>query len=154
MWELHTPWYDLVLRAVSVYLFMFILMRVWGRKHLGQVTPFDFILLLFISESVQNAIVDDDKSVTGAFIVILTFLSLNTVVNRLTFRFPVLERILSGKPKVIVEDGKIIEKVKHREYISDQELQTALREEGIEDLSKVKKATVETNGRISVVQNQ
>lgn len=154
MWELHTPWYQLVLRAASVYLFMFILMRVWGRKHLGQVTPFDFILLLFISESVQNAIVDDDKSVTGAFIVILTFLTLNTVVNRLTFRFPILERLLSGKPKVIVENGKIIEKIKHKEYISDQELQTALREEGTEDLTKVKKATVETNGRISVVQNQ
>lgn len=153
MWKLETPWYELIARGTLVYIIVFILMRIWGKKHLSQVTPFDFILLLFISEAIQNSIVGDDKSLFGGIIVILTFLAWNTLVDRLTFRFPKLEKLLSGHPKVLVQDGILNQDVKHKEYITDQELFTALREQGVDDLGKVKKATIETNGNISVLQN-
>lgn len=154
MWTLETPWYELVLRGTVIYFFMFLLMRIWGRKHLGQVTTFDFILLLFISEAVQNSLVDDEKSLFGGMIVILTFLFWNTTINILSYRVPLIEKLVNGRPKVIIKNGRIIEEIRHQEHMSDQELFTALREEGVEDLSKVKKATIETNGHISVIQDQ
>ena len=118
-----------------------------------QVTPFDFILLLFISEAIQNSIIADDKSLFGGIIVIMTFLAWNTLIDRVTFKFPKLEKLLSGRPKVLIQNGVIHHDVKHKEYITDQELFTALREQGVEDLRNVKQATIETNGNISVLQN-
>lgn len=154
MWTLETPWYELVFRGTAIYFFMFILMRVWGKKHLGEVTAFDFILLLFISEAVQNSLVDDDKSLPGGMIVIVTFLVWSTILNKLSYRFKKIERLLDGTPKVIVKDGKPIPEVLKKEEISEQELFKAFREEGVNDLKKVKQATIETNGHISVVQEQ
>jgi uncharacterized membrane protein YcaP (DUF421 family) len=132
---------------------MFVLMRIWGKKHLSQVTTFDFILLLFISEAVQNSLVDDDHSVWGGMIVVTTFLIWSTVLNKLSYKYKRLEKFLDGSPKIIVKDGKCDEAVLRREEISIQELHMALREEGVMDIKDVKQATVETNGHISVVQN-
>lgn len=154
MWELVTPWYELVLRGTAVYFFMFILMRIWGKKHLGEVTTFDFILLLFISEAVQNSLVDDDKSITGGMIVITTFLVWSTILNKLTYRFKIFEKLMDGTPKVIVKNGKPIQSMLEKEEISEQELYKAMREEGVMDMKKVKQATIETNGHISIVQDQ
>lgn len=154
MWTLTTPWYELVFRGTVVYFSMFILMRIWGKKHLGEVTAFDFILLLFISEAVQNSLVDDDKSLFGGMIVILTFLFWSTVLNKLSFRSKRIEKFLDGTPKVIVKNGKPIEDMLKKEEISEQELYKAFREEGVLDIKKVKQATIETNGHISIVQDQ
>lgn len=153
MWTLETPWYELVIRGTVIYFFMFILMRIWGKKHLSEVTTFDFILLLFISEAVQNSLVDDDHSLPGGMIVITTFLVWSTVLNKLTFRSRKLEVIIDGTPKIIVKDGKVQEDVIKKEEITEQELLEALRENGVLELKDVKQATIETNGHISVVQN-
>lgn len=152
MWTLTTPWYELVIRGTVIYIFMFIIMRVWGKKHLGELTAFDFILLLFMSEAVQNSLVDDEKSLFGGMIVIATFLSWNVLVNKLTFHFRPLEKLLDGEPKVLIKDGKIVESVRQKEQITDQELHEAIRQQGVLEIGKVKQATIETNGHISVVQ--
>lgn len=154
MWTLETPWYELFLRGTATYFFMFIIMRLWGKKHLSEVTAFDFILLLFISEAVQNSLVDDDSSVFGGMIVIGTFLFWSTLLNKLSYRFNFLEKVFSGSPKVLIKNGKIDEEVRKKEELSDQEIYMSLREEGVLDISKVKQATIETNGHISVVQEQ
>lgn len=150
MWSLETPWYELTARGTCIYFIIFILMRLWGKKHLSQVTLFDFILLLFISEAIQNSIIDDEKSITGGIIVVITFLFWNMVIDRLAYRLP---WSFSGKPLVIIKDGQILHDVKRREFVTDQELYTALREHGVEDLRKVKQATIETNGNISVIED-
>ncbi len=154
MWTLQTPWYELVLRGTVTYFFMFILMRIWGRKHLAEVTTFDFILLLFISEAIQNSLVDDDSSLFGGMIVIVTFLFWSTLLNKLSFRFKKVEEAVDGRPKVIIKDGVIQEKVRKKEELTQQEIQSALRENGIEDVKKVKQATIEPNGHITVIQYQ
>ncbi len=118
MWTLQTPWYELVLRGTVTYFFMFILMRIGGRKHLAEVTTFDFILLLFISEAVQNSLVDDDSSVLGGMIVILTFLFWSTLLNKLSFRFRKVEEAIDGTPKVIIRNGLILEKVRQKEELT------------------------------------
>lgn len=152
MWTLETPWYELVIRGTVIYFFMFILMRIWGKKHLSEVTTFDFILLLFISEAVQNSLVDDDHSLFGGMIVITTFLIWSTILNKLTFRSRKFEMLIDGEPKIIVKDGKMIREVLRKEEITEQELYESFRENGVLDLKDVKQATIETNGHISVVQ--
>lgn len=151
MWTLGTPWYELVFRGIIIFVFMFVIMRVWGKKHLGELTATDFILLLFMSEAVQNSLIDGDKSVFGGMIVITTLFTCNVIVNKLTYHFPRLEKILDGEPKILIKDGMVIHSVMRKEQITQQELLEAIREEGVLEIEKVKQATIETNGHISVV---
>lgn len=151
MWTLTTPWYELVIRGTCIYFFMFVVLKIWGKKHLGEMAIFDFILLLFISEAVQNSLVDDDKSIVGGMIVILTFLSLNTLMNKLSYRFHSVEKFIDGEPTIIIKDGVINNSVLKKEQITQQELYEALRQEGVAEIKDVKQATLETNGHLSVV---
>lgn len=152
MWNLETPWYELVIRGTCVYVFMFILLRIWGKKHLGEFAAFDFILLLFISEAVQNSLVDDDKSIFGGMIVILTFLFWNALINKVTYRYRKLEIMIDGRPKILIKDGNLNKDIMKKEQITEQELHEALRENGVLDIKQVKQATIEINGHISVVE--
>lgn len=151
MWTLETPVWELILRGTCIYLFVFALMRIWGKKHFGQMTPFDFILLLIMSEAVQNGLIGDDKSVLGGYIVLVTFFFWNVLMNKLAYRSHRFEVFIQGKPQVLIRNGKIQEDVKQKEELSDEELDLALRMGGVEDISKVMKATIETNGNITVI---
>lgn len=152
MWTLTTTWYELVIRGTVIFFFMLIAMKIWGKKHLGEMAAFDFILLLFISEAVQNSLIDDDKSILGAMIVITTFLLWNSILNKLTFRFRVLEKFFDGSPRILVKNGKMDTEALRKEQITEQELFEALRRQGVDELKKVKQATLETNGHLSVVE--
>jgi len=154
MWMLDTPWYELVIRGTVIFFFVFIVMRIWGKKHLGEIALFDFILLLFISEAIQNSLADDEKSLPGGMILIITLLFWNTIINKLTYRSPKLEKILEGSPKVIIKNGVIDHNLKDKEQMTDEDLYSALRREGVLELKNVKQATLETNGHLSVVQKQ
>ena len=151
MWTLETPVWELILRGTLIYLFVFFLMRIWGKKHFGQMTPFDFILLLIMSEAVQNGLIGDDKSVIGGAVVLVTFFFWNVLVNKLAFRSQRFEEFVQGKPQVVIKNGTIIEDVKKKEELSDEELDLALRMGGVEDIHQVRKATIETNGNITVI---
>ena len=115
MWDLTTPWYELVLRATIVFLGLFFMFKLWGRKHLGEMAAFDFILLLIMSEAVQNSLVDDDKSIQGGLIVVATFMILSSLMNVFSFYSRKAERFLEGTPKVLIRNGKIMEEVLNKE---------------------------------------
>lgn len=151
MWALETPWYELVIRASVVFLFLFIVCRVWGRKHLGQLSPFDFILLLIISECFQSALQGEEKSISGGMIALVTLVGLNTILSRTTYFSKTMEKIIDGKPKVLIKDGVVDDEMRKKEVLSYQDLHTALRMEGVLEIAEVKQATIEPNGRISVV---
>jgi len=153
MWELDTSVTELVIRAASVFAFLFFVCRVWGRKHLGQLTPFDFILMLIISECFQSALQGEEHSITGGMIALTTLTILNTVISRSTFWSPRLEKIIDGKPKILILDGVVDEELRKKEYMSYQDLYTALRLEGVDKIESIKQATIETTGRISVIKN-
>lgn len=151
MWALETPWYELVIRASVVFSFLFLICRIWGRKHLGQLSPFDLILLLIISECFQSALQGEEKSITGGMIALLTLVGLNTLISRTTYFSKTLEKIIDGKPKILIKDGLVDDEMRKREVLSYQDLYTALRMEGVLEIADVKQATIEPNGRISVV---
>lgn len=151
MWNLDVQPFELMARSASVFFFIFIIFRIWGKKHFGQLTAFDFVFLVIISETTQNAMVGDDKSVSGCFIAITTLVLLNVILDKLSFRSKKLEKIIDGKPEIIVKDGYLDLNCMKEQGITINELEEALREEGVLHVREVRQATLEPNGHISVV---
>jgi uncharacterized membrane protein YcaP (DUF421 family) len=142
---------DLVFRTFVVFCFIFLLMRVVGRRELSSLEPFDLILLVVIGDSVQQGITQDDYSITGALIVISVFALLQVFVSYAHFRFPRLRPILDGDPLVLVEDGRPIERNLRRERITMEDLLEQARGQQVESLDEVKWAVLETSGEISFI---
>src|SRR5436305_220889 len=142
---------DLVVRTVVVFCFIFLLMRIVGRRELSNLEPFDLILLVVLGDSVQQGVTQDDYSVTGALIVISVFALMQLFVSYLNFRFPRLRPVLDGHPLVLVEDGKAIERNLRRERMTVDDLMEQARGQQIDSLDKIKWAVLETSGEVSFI---
>jgi uncharacterized membrane protein YcaP (DUF421 family) len=140
-----------VLRATAIYALVMVLIRVSGKRAVGQFTPFDLVMLILIGNAVQNGINGGDNSLTGAAIMATTLIVLNYGVAFVTSRSRRAERIVEGVPVVLARDGKLFEGVLRRELVSRDDFREALRMNGIDDVAKVELALLETNGSISVV---
>ena len=150
MFELSVPWWELVLRSLIVYFALLFLLRITGKRQIGQLSPFDLILLLLISEAVQNSIIASDDSLIGGLIAVATLIAAKYLVGLATFKSRRLERAVDGRPQVLIHEGKIFEDVMRESKMTRKELDTALRHEGFFEISKIKLAILETNGEISV----
>ena len=144
---------DLVVRTVVIFLFIFLLMRIIGRRELSNMEPFDLILLVVLGDSVQQGVTQDDYSVTGALIVISVFALMQLGVSFLNFRFPRLRPLLDGQPLVLVENGKTIDKNLARERMTVDDLMEQARSQQIDSLDKIKWAVLETSGEVSFISN-
>jgi uncharacterized membrane protein YcaP (DUF421 family) len=145
---------DLFFRAVIIFVFIFVLMRVVGRRELSGLEPFDLILLVVIGDSVQQALTQDDYSVTGAFIIVGTIAGLQVLLSWIGFRVPRLRPVLEGEPIVLVEDGRPILRNLKRERIAVEELLEEARSAHMESLDDIKWAVLETSGNISFIKNR
>lgn len=150
MLKLSLPWWEFVARAAIVYVFLVLLLRLTGKRQVGQLAPFDLVLLLVLSNAVQNSMNGGDNSLLGGLISAGTLVALNWLVSVATFRNRRLEEIVDGRPQVLVHDGKVFRDVMEREKLSQSELDTALRLAGCPNLAEVKFAVLENNGQISV----
>ena len=143
---------DAIVRGLAVYLFLLILFRIAGRRTLGSITNFDFVLLLIISEATQNAMIGNDYSVTNGFLVILTLVGLDIVLSYMKQRFPAMERYLDGLPLILVDQGRPLKELMHRARVDERDILAAAREKhGLERMDQIKYAILETNGMISIV---
>ncbi|HJV21277.1 MAG TPA: YetF domain-containing protein [Holophagaceae bacterium] len=151
MWHLAQPWWEFALRALLVYGFLLVTLRLTGKRQVGQLAPFDLVLLLVLSNAVQNSMNAGDNTVGGGFILVLTLLGVNALVGWITYRSKTAELIVEGKPLILVHDGVTDEKALCAERITRHELMAAVRQAGLTDLDAVRYAILETNGRINVV---
>ena len=142
---------DLVIRATVVFFFILLVTRVIGRRQLGELEPFDLILLVVLGDLVQQGITQSDESVTGTLIVISTIALLSVIVSWLSFRVPPLRRVTEGEPIVLVQDGKAIERNMRRERITMDDLHEELRRSQVASLSDVQWAILEDDGHISCI---
>jgi uncharacterized membrane protein YcaP (DUF421 family) len=154
MWALEVPVIDKVVRAAAVYFFLLIAMRLTGKRQLGQMSSFDVVVLLMISNIVQNAMIGNDNSVTGGFIGATTILVLNYGVARLTTANKRFERLIEGAPTLLVHNGKVIEEHLRRELITRDELMAALPRQGILTIDEVRVALLEETGAITAVRRE
>ena len=150
MWNLTVPTWELVIRGIVVYGFLLGLLRLTGKRQIGQLAPFDLVLLLVLSNSVQNSMNAGDNSLIGGLISALTLMILNYIVGWVTFKSKKLSRLVEGQPEVLVHNGVIYENVLDREKLTRHELETAMRQAGCVSYKDVHFAILENNGSITV----
>lgn len=152
MWNLSIPWWEFIARALIVYVFLIGLLRLTGRRQVGQLAPFDLVLLLVLSNAVQNAMNGGDNSVLGGVLSALTLVAANWTVGFVTYRSKRLQRMVEGRPEIIVHNGHVYRDVMEREKLTQSELDAALRLAGCGSIEDVHFAVLENNGQISVRQ--
>ena len=145
------PIVDKILRPVIVYVFLIVGLRLAGKRELAQLNPFDLVVLLTISNTVQNAIIGNDNSVVGGLIGATTLLVVNYLVVRWTFRHPKVERLVEGTPTVLIDGGILDEAALTRELITRDELASAARKQNYLSLEDVSRAVLEPSGTLSFV---
>ena len=146
MFSMPIPIAEKIIRPVFVYLFLVILLRIFGKRELAQLNPFDLVVLLSLSNTVQNAIIGDDNSVSGGFIGAFALVLINYLVVRFLFRHRRLDQILEGKPTVLVRDGKVCKDQLAKELITVAELQSVARRQGFDGLNEVQNCVLEPGG--------
>jgi uncharacterized membrane protein YcaP (DUF421 family) len=154
MWRaifaLGAPVAEKVLRPVIMYVFLVALLRVFGKRELAQLNPFDLVVLLSLSNTVQNAIIGNDNSLSGGLIGAFALVSLNYLVVRFLFRHRRLDEILEGEPTVLIEKGRVVEKALASELLSRPELLTVLHRQGFSGLEEVDQCVLEPGGAFAI----
>ena len=151
MWNLSVPWWELVLRSLVVYTFLLLLLRVTGKRQVGQLAPFDLVLLLVLSNAVQNSINAGDNSLVGGLIAGATLVLVNFGVGLLTDRSRAVDALVEGSPVVLIHNGRVIESSLRAANLSHHDLNAALRRQGVASVGEVHVAMFETNGSVSVI---
>ncbi|MFD0724872.1 DUF421 domain-containing protein [Lysobacter brunescens] len=149
--QLSAPWWHFVLRAVIVYALVMVLIRASGKRAVGQFTPFDLVLLILIGNAVQNGLNGGDNSLLGAALLASCLIGLNYLVAFVVARHPQARALVEGQPVVLARDGKVFRDVLRRELVSNGDFLEAMRETGCSEIEKIRLATLETNGRISIL---
>jgi uncharacterized membrane protein YcaP (DUF421 family) len=143
---------EAVIRGAVTYFFLLVIFRVSGKRTLAQITTFDFILLLIVSEATQNALVGNNASMTHAFLVILTLVAIDIALSLLKRRWPTLDRWIEGLPLVIVEKGRPLKENMRHARVDEEDVLTAAREhQGLLTMDQIGLAVLERNGQISIV---
>jgi uncharacterized membrane protein YcaP (DUF421 family) len=145
---------DLVLRATFVFLLILVITRVVGRRELSSMEPFDLILLVVIGDLVQQGVTQSDYSLTGATTVIVTMAVLVVATAWMSFRFKRLRPLLEGEPTLLIADGQVLERSLARQRMTIDEIRAEARQQSIGSLSDIRFAVLETNGKISFVQQE
>jgi uncharacterized membrane protein YcaP (DUF421 family) len=151
MWNIAVPWWELVIRGLIVYTFLLALLRITGKRQVGQLAPFDLVLLLVLSNAVQNSMNAGDNSLVGGLISATTLICVNGVVGIMTFRSKKLEAIIEGRPQILIHNGKVFEDVMSNARLTHHELNAALRQAGFTCIEEIHSAVLENNGSISFV---
>ena len=150
MFQLPLPVVEKLLRPVVVYLALVVLLRVFGKRELAQLNPFDLVVLLSLSNAVQNAIIGDDNSITGGVIGACSLLAINWLVVQAAFRSRKLDFLLEGKATVLIRNGQVDWKAVRRESLTREELLAVIHRQGFEGFHHVRKCELEPNGTFYV----
>lgn len=141
-----------VVRGFAIYFVLLVVMRLSGRRTMAQMTPFDFVLLLIVAETTQQALLGQDFSLTNSVVLIVTLFGIDIVLSYVKRRLRVLDELIEGRPTLLVVRGEVDDEVLRRARVDVDDILTAAREkQGLENLSQVKYAVLETNGGISIV---
>lgn len=151
MFQISVPWWELVVRSVAVYAFLLLILRISGKRQIGQLAPFDLVLLLVLSNAVQNSMSAGDNSLIGGLLIASTLVAINFLVGYATYKNKKLEALFEGRPQILIHDGRLYDDVMAKSQLTHHELDAALRQAGCMSVSEVRSAILENNGVISVI---
>ncbi len=150
LWHFDVASSALAFRAVAVYVVVLLLLRISGKRQLGQMGATEFVAILLISNAVQNSMNGGDNSLIGGLWLALILIVMSTLISYLTYRFNFFSRVFEGTPTLLINKGKIIEKNLHRERLSMSELRTLLRKQDVHHISEISTAVLEADGTLSI----
>jgi uncharacterized membrane protein YcaP (DUF421 family) len=151
LFDLAMPWWHFVVRALIVYVVLLTMVRLSGKRSVGQFTPFDMILLILLGNAVQNALLGEDTSVGGGLLLAGTLIAVNYAVGQFAARFPAFHAFVEGRPVKVIEDGHVDVPCLRREAVSAADIDEALRRNGLEHRSQVHVAWLENDGTITII---
>ena len=146
MFHMQLPLLEKILRPVMVYLCLVVFLRIFGKRELAQLNPFDLVVLLCLSNTVQNSIIGNDNSVSGGIVGVLSLLSINWLLTRILFRSPKLSMVLEGEKTVLILHGVVDWEATKKEALSEVELRSVLHKQGFDRYEEVEKCVLEPNG--------
>ncbi len=150
MFHLPVPLLEKILRPILVYLTLVVLLRIFGKRELAQLNPFDLVVLLSLSNTVQNALIGEDSSVTGGAVGAIMLLSINWLIVRLIFGTPWLGRLLAGRERVLIQNGRVDHGSLRRELLTEQELLAVVHRQGFDHFRQVMRCVLGPNGTFYV----
>ena len=143
---------SIIARSALIYIFIFIILRLGGKRTVGEMTTFDLVLLLIISEATQQALLNDDRSITGGMLAITTLVFVDIIVSLFTNKNKKLDQLLNGVPLIVLKDGKpMMERVRKSRLQVEDILEAARKFQGLESLDQIKYAVLEKDGTISII---
>ena len=148
------PYLKIILSSVSVYIFIVVAIRLFGKNELAQLSVIDLVFILLISNAVQNAMVGTDSSLGGGLVAATSLFIVNYLFNRIMYRFPKLSKLIQGEPLLLIYNGKINIKNINKARISMEEIMEVIREHGVARVDQVDLAILEVDGNISVMSNE
>ena len=151
MFSLSLPWWEFIARGAIVYVCILFLVRLSGKRTVGEFTPFDLVVVILIGESTQGAMTGGDESVLGAPIVAATLIALNMALGFLSARSKTVDRLLEGEPVLLVRDGTVLHRALRANNLPPSDLEEAVRKAGVRSVEDVALGVLETNGEISIV---
>lgn len=146
MFNMALPVAEKLLRPLIVYIFLVVVLRIFGKRELAQLNPFDLVVLLSLSNTVQNAIIGDDNSVTGGLIGAFSLLATNYLVVRFVFKHRRLDQLIEGTPTVLIENGQLNHKALAKELLTESELDVVAHRQGFSKLDELESAVLEPGG--------
>lgn len=151
MWNLSFPWWQFVFRGTIVYVALLVMLRLAGKREISQMGVGEFVAILLVSNAVQNSMNGGDISISGGLILSVVIIAISVICAYLTFRYPLMRRIIQGNPVILVRDGSLISDNLRKVLLSESELQTILREQGFHNIHEIEIAILESDGQVSVV---
>lgn len=150
MFHFDIPYMDLIIRAVVVYLSVLLLLRMGGKRQMGQMNATEFVAILLISNAVQNSMNGGDNSLIGGLLLAAVLIATSTLISYLTYKSKIVSTIFEGNPTLLIHKGTLIKKNTEKELLSESELRTLLRKQGFHDITKIQTAILEADGTLSV----
>lgn len=151
LFGMENPWWEFILRAGAVYLVVLVMVRITGKRTVGQFTPFDLIVVVLLGESVGESMVGGDHSLVGGLILAATLLGLNWLVGFISAHSPKFDEVIEGRPVLVARDGELFHDVLLKQSLNVRDFEDAMRQANCNDLSNVELAMLETSGHITVV---
>ena len=142
---------ELIVRGSAMYLFLFVLFRVVVKRRVGSIGMADILILVIVADAAQNGMSGEYKSITDGALLVATLVGWNVLIDWLTYRFPRLQSILEPPPLLLIDNGRVLWRHMRIERMSEMELQTKLREHGVQHLSEVERAYMEPDGQVTVL---
>ena len=154
LWTLSAPWWQFVLRGLLVFVFVLVFLRLSGKRQVGQMTPIDLVLVLLISNAVQNAMNGGDNSITAGAILAATLILADVAIGALARRSRRVEKFVEGSPALLIHNGKVLDRSLERVSMTHHDLMAGLRASGVATVQQVHAAVLENNGHITVLERK